>query len=92
MFRIESKVDPKSAEFESNRARMLEAVEEFRERLERVALGGPESQRERHKKRGKLLVRERLEKLFDRMSPFLELSTLAEYGMLKRRSWRALES
>ncbi len=81
MYRIESKVDPKSAEFETNRTRMLETVEEFRERLDRMGLGGPESQRERHKKRGKLLVRERLEKLFDPMSPFLELSPLAAYDM-----------
>jgi acetyl-CoA carboxylase carboxyltransferase component len=81
MYRIESKVDPKSAEFETNRTRMLETVQEFRERLDRIGLGGPESQRERHEKRGKLLVRDRLEKLFDRMSPFLELSPLAAYDM-----------
>jgi acetyl-CoA carboxylase carboxyltransferase component len=81
MYRIESKVDTKSAEFRENRARMLEVVGEFRERLERVSLGGPESQRERHKKRGKLLVRERLEKLFDPNTPFVELSPLAAYDM-----------
>ena len=80
MYRIESKVDPKSAEFETNRTRMLETVEEFRERLARMGLGGPESQRERHEKRGKLLVRDRLEKLFDPMSPFLELSPLAGHS------------
>ncbi len=81
MYRIESKIDPKSPEFQENRARMLEVVEQFRERLEHTSLGGPESQRERHKKRGKLLVRERLEKLFDPNSPFLELSPLAAYDM-----------
>ena len=81
MYRIESKIDPKSPEFQENRARMLEVVEQFRERLEQTSLGGPESQRERHKKRGKLLVRERLEKLFDPNTPFLELSPLAAYDM-----------
>ncbi len=81
MYRIESKIDPKDAEFEANSARMLETVEAFRELLDRVGLGGPESQRERHKKRGKLLVRERLERLFDPASPFLELSPLAAYDM-----------
>ncbi len=86
MYRIESKVDSKSTEFQENRTRMLEVVEEFRERLDRTSLGGPESQRERHKKRGKLLVRERLEKLFDPMSPFLELSPLAAHDMYENEA------
>ncbi|MFH1864406.1 MAG: carboxyl transferase domain-containing protein, partial [Candidatus Eisenbacteria bacterium] len=81
MYRLESKVDPKSREFKDNRARMLELVSEFRGRLETAGLGGPESQRTRHKERGKLLVRERLEKLFDPSTPFVELSPLAAYEM-----------
>ena len=81
MYRIESKIDPKSPEFKENRARMLELVEQFRERLEAVKLGGPESQRKRHEERGKLLVRDRLERLFDPNSPFVELSPLAAYDM-----------
>ena len=81
MYRIESKIDPKSAEFKANRTRMLELVSEFKERLETARLGGPESQRTRHHDRGKLLARERIEKLFDANTPFVELSPLAAYDM-----------
>jgi acetyl-CoA carboxylase carboxyltransferase component len=81
MYRIESKVDPKSPEFAENRDRMLALVDEFKERLAAAREGGPPHQRERHKERGKLLVRERLEKLFDPNTPFLELSPLAAYDM-----------
>jgi acetyl-CoA carboxylase carboxyltransferase component len=81
MYRIETKIDPKSPEFVENKARMTELVDEFKERLETVKLGGPESQRKRHEERGKLLVRDRLERLFDPMSPFVELSPLAAYNM-----------
>jgi acetyl-CoA carboxylase carboxyltransferase component len=81
MYRIETRVDPKSAEFVENAARMAELVQEFKEQMARAREGGPASQRERHKKRGKLLVRERLEKLFDPNTPFLELSALAACDM-----------
>ncbi len=81
MYRIESRVDTKSREFQENRAKMMDLVAEFRERLERVREGGPPSQRERHVRRGKLLVRDRLEKLFDPGTPFVELSPLAAYDM-----------
>ncbi|HYW69071.1 MAG TPA: carboxyl transferase domain-containing protein [bacterium] len=81
MYRIESKIDTKSPEFQANRTRMLELVGEFKERLDTVKLGGPESQRKRHEERGKLLVRDRLERLFDSNSPFVELSPLAAHEM-----------
>jgi acetyl-CoA carboxylase carboxyltransferase component len=81
MYRIESKVDPKSPEFGENKVRMLALVDEFKERLAVAREGGPAHQRERHKKRGKLLVRERLTRLFDPNTPFLELSPLAAYEM-----------
>jgi acetyl-CoA carboxylase carboxyltransferase component len=81
MYRIESKINPTSPDFTENRERMLALVEEFKERLGKAREGGPEHQRERHHKRGKLLVRERLEKLFDPNTPFLELSPLAAYDM-----------
>lgn len=81
MYRLESKIDPKSAEFQENRTRMLELVSEFKERLETARLGGPESQRTRHRERGKLLARERIAGLFDPNTPFVELSPLAAYDM-----------
>jgi acetyl-CoA carboxylase carboxyltransferase component len=81
MFRIESKVDPQSAEYKENFESLTRTVAEYRERLVKVREGGPAKYRELHKSRGKLLVRERLEKLFDRNTPFLELSPLAANGM-----------
>jgi 3-methylcrotonyl-CoA carboxylase beta subunit len=54
---------------------------ELRERLTRARLGGSESARRRHTARGKLLVRDRVDRLLDPGSPFLELSPLAAYGM-----------
>ena len=58
-----------------------ELVDELRERTAVTARGGPERARERHTARGKLLVRDRVDALLDRGSPFLELSPLAADGM-----------
>ena len=81
MFRIESKVDPQDPEYKANFEHMQKVVAEYRERLAKVQRGGPEKYRDLHKSRKKLLVRERLEKLFDRNTPFLELNPLAAYNM-----------
>ncbi len=81
MYQIESKIDTRSPEFLKNQESMKHAVEQLRERLEIVKQGGPAQARELHISRGKLLVRDRLKKLFDRNTPFLELSPLAAYEM-----------
>ena len=81
MFRLESKVDTKSAVYKENLEENKALHVEFKERLEKVKLGGPEKSRKRHTDRGKLLPRERLAKLLDRDTPFLELSSLAAYDM-----------
>jgi 3-methylcrotonyl-CoA carboxylase beta subunit len=60
---------------------MKELVDELRERLEVVRQGGSEAARRRHTDRGKLLVRDRVDRLLDPGSPFLELSPLAAYDM-----------
>jgi len=60
---------------------LRELTEQLRERLERVRQGGSESARRKHTDRGKLLVRDRVDRLLDPGSPFLELSPLAAYGM-----------
>jgi 3-methylcrotonyl-CoA carboxylase beta subunit len=62
-------------------AEMKELVDELRERLARVRQGGSESARKKHTDRGKLLVRDRVDRLLDPGSPFLELNPLAAYGM-----------
>ena len=81
MFRIETKIDTSSAQFKENDAKNRAAHREFKERLERIKQGGPEKARQRHVDRGKLLPRERLAKVLDKGSPFLELSPLAAYEM-----------
>ena len=60
---------------------MRDLVADLRERLAVVRRGGSESAREKHTARGKLLVRDRVDRLLDPGSPFLELSPLAATGM-----------
>ena len=81
MAALTSSVDSKSKEFRANAAAMAALVEELRRRREEAALGGPEKARERHVKRGKLLPRERVMRLLDPGTPFLELSPLAANGL-----------
>ncbi len=61
--------------------RMRDLVAELRERLARVRLGGSEASRARHVERGKLLPRDRVDRLLDAGSPFLEIAPLAAWGM-----------
>jgi len=74
-------VDTASTEFRANAARMRALVEELERRRAQAALGGPARARERHTARGKLLPRERVMRLLDPGTPFLELSALAANGM-----------
>ncbi len=60
---------------------LSDLVAELRERTEVVRRGGSESARRKHLDRGKLLVRDRVDRLLDPGSPFLELSPLAAFGM-----------
>src|SRR5713226_697354 len=64
-----------------NRETMARLVADLRDRLAKARLGGPERARERHTKAGKLLPRDRVERLLDPGTAFLELSPLAAYGM-----------
>src|SRR5947207_9007308 len=69
------------AEFERRRERMKELVAELRERTALVARGGGEKAIERHRSRGKLTARERVDRLLDPGSAFLELGALAAWDM-----------
>ena len=79
MEQIETRIKPASSEFKENREAMLSHVETLRERMAAVRPGGPQKYIDRHKSRGKLTARERIEQLFDPDTPFLELSQLAAY-------------
>lgn len=76
---IKSKINARSEEFSGNAAHMKALVDDLREKLETIKSGGGHAYQERHKSRGKLLPRERINALIDPGSPFLEMSQLAAY-------------
>ncbi|WP_280949283.1 carboxyl transferase domain-containing protein, partial [Chelatococcus daeguensis] len=78
---IESAIDSTSADFRANAAAWAELRAELDARRAAVAAGGPAKARERHLARGKLLPRERVMRLIDAGSPFLEIAPLAAFGM-----------
>ncbi|WP_414944367.1 acyl-CoA carboxylase subunit beta [Amycolatopsis sp. cmx-11-32] len=80
MSTIRSSVDPRSEEFAANRESMLGKLTEIDGEHAKAIAGGGEKYVTRHRKRGKLLARERIELLLDEDSPFLELSPLAAWG------------
>ena len=81
MDRLATDVAPASPAFRDNQARMTELVAELRARLAAARAGGGPAYLERHRAHGKLPVRERLDRLLDPGSPFLELSPLAAWGV-----------
>ena len=83
---LSTSVNPKRADYQENYATNLRLVEEFHARQAHVRQGGSERARQRHIERGKLLPRDRVEMLLDPGTPFLELSTLAAWGMYNDES------
>ena len=77
---LKTLLDVSSETYASNRAAQLEVIDQLDEQLELAIAGGGERYTQRHRDRGKLPVRERLELLLDPDSPFLELSPLAAWG------------
>jgi acetyl-CoA carboxylase carboxyltransferase component len=78
---IESRVDPRSDDFQRNAEHNRGLVRQLRERLALVQQGGGPEAVARHQRRGKLLARERINRLLDPATPFLELSPLAAWGL-----------
>src|SRR4051812_48154972 len=76
-----SPVDRGSAEYARRRSRMEALVEELRARTAEVARGGGDRALERHRGRGKLPARERIDRLVDPGSAFLELNALAAWEL-----------
>lgn len=81
MPRIETAVNIASNDFRANAAAMAALVEDLAAKRAEAAMGGSARARERHVSRGKLLPRDRVMRLIDPGSPFLELSPLAAYGL-----------
>ena len=79
MSQIHSRLDTTSADFAANREAMQALVADLNARLAEIALGGGAANNARHQSRGKLLPRERIDRLLDPGSPFLGLSALAAW-------------
>jgi len=77
---LETRVDPRSEAYRANHAAMAEQIRYLGEQLALARAGGGERYVARHRARGRLMVRERVELLLDRDAPFLELSPLAGWG------------
>jgi 3-methylcrotonyl-CoA carboxylase beta subunit len=78
---IRSALTTASDSFRANAAAMRSLVADLADKRAAAAQGGPQRLRERHVARGKLLPRERVVRLIDPGSPFLELSALAAHGL-----------
>lgn len=78
---LDSSVDNQSEDFKANKQYHLGLTETLRSRINEVKLGGGEVAVEKHRKRKKFLARERIEKIIDEGSPFLELSSLAGFDV-----------
>jgi acetyl-CoA carboxylase carboxyltransferase component len=77
---LRSNLDVRSETYRSNREGFLQQLAYLDEQLALVRAGGGEKYVARHRERGKLMARERIELLLDRDSPFLELCPLAAWG------------
>lgn len=78
---LETSVQTQSDDFKKNYKQMIGTVETWRSHVTQVKLGGGEEALKKHKARGKLTARERIEGLLDANTAFLEFSTLAAFGM-----------
>jgi acetyl-CoA carboxylase carboxyltransferase component len=78
---LPTSISPNTSQFIENRKHNLSLVHTLHERLAIVRQGGGEKYRKRHEGQGKLFVRDRIERLLDPGSPFLELSPLAAFDM-----------
>jgi acyl-CoA carboxylase subunit beta len=77
---LPTRVDPSGEAYRTNRAGMLALLRQLGDGLATARAGGGDTYVARHRERGRLLPRERIERLIDRDSPFLELSSLAAWG------------
>ncbi len=81
MPKIETKLNTRSSDFRANADAMRLLVDDLYAKIADVSLGGGETARARHRSRGKLLPRDRVQMLLDPGTPFLELAPLAAYNM-----------
>ena len=78
---LSSRIDVNAPAFAANARASGTLLQMLRERVHGVAQGGGRAMVERHRARGKIVVRDRIELLVDPLSPFLELCPLAAWGL-----------
>ena len=78
---FKSKIDPDTEGFKNNFQYHQNLAQQLKNDLAKVSEGGKEFSRQLHQSRGKLLPRERVNRLLDSGSPFLEISPMAAYGL-----------
>jgi 3-methylcrotonyl-CoA carboxylase beta subunit len=78
---IQSKLNARSGDFQSNAEAMRRLVDDLHAQVQKVGLGGGEAARKKHTGRGKLLPRVRVQMLLDPGTPFLEVAPLAALAM-----------
>src|SRR5512138_2609999 len=83
---IQTNINPDSDDFHQNSQHHRQLANELKKRLALVREGGGEKYRKRQEEQGKLFVRERIERLLDPGSPFLELSALAAWDMYEDKA------
>ncbi|HEY9236631.1 MULTISPECIES: carboxyl transferase domain-containing protein [Phenylobacterium] len=83
MTRLTTSIDKAGETFKANAAHNRALAEELARHTAQTALGGSEASRHRHASRGKLLPRQRVERLLDPGSPFLEVAALAAHGLYR---------
>ncbi|PPR72925.1 MAG: Methylmalonyl-CoA carboxyltransferase 12S subunit [Alphaproteobacteria bacterium MarineAlpha3_Bin2] len=81
MSTFKTTIDAKADTFAANKAAMQGAVDDLRAVLSKIEQGGGDKARKKHLDRGKLLPRQRIEKLVDEGTPFMEFSALAGHGL-----------
>jgi len=83
---IDTKLNPRSADFQANVQAMRALVDDLRAQVRKVSEGGGEAARKKHMDRGKLLPRVRVQMLLDPGTPFLEIAPLAALHMYQDRN------
>src|SRR5438045_4803576 len=78
---IETRIDRNSPEFQENTHHFQQIIDQLSKRIQLIQQGGGEDAIAKHRKRNKLLARERIQLLCDPNTPFLELSPLAAWDM-----------
>jgi 3-methylcrotonyl-CoA carboxylase beta subunit len=89
MDRLPTRIDRNSEDFNRRRDFNIQLVDELKQKINQVKEGGGKKYVDRHRSRGKLLARERINEICDPGTPFLEFSSLAANGLYDSRAHSA---